>query len=60
MFPKYQWKRLRGAGDDGEAEEIPVKKSDHELDSARYILHTLFGHIRGHTSRRIDHGVGGN
>jgi hypothetical protein len=58
MFPKYQWKRLRGAGDDSEPEEIPVKVSDHELDAARYILHTLFGHIRGHSSRRTERGGG--
>lgn len=58
MFPKYQWKRLRGAGDDGEAEEIPVKKSDHELDACRYICHTLFGHIRGHGTRRTEQGGG--
>lgn len=58
MFPKYQWKRLRGAGDDSEAEEIPVKKSDHELDCVRYLCHTLFGHIRGHSSRRTEQGGG--
>jgi hypothetical protein len=58
MFPKYQWKRLRGAGDDAEPEEIPIKKSDHELDACRYICHTLFGHIRGHGSRRTEQGGG--
>jgi hypothetical protein len=60
MLPKYQWKKLRGASEADEPEEIPVKKEDHELDALRYVAHTLFGHIRGHSSRKIDHGVGGN
>ena len=58
MFPKYQWKRLRGAGDDSEPEEVPVKISDHELDACRYLCHTLFGHIRGHSSKRTEQGGG--
>lgn len=57
-FPKYQWKRLRGAGDDSEPEEIPIKSDDHELDAIRYVAHTLFGHIRGYGSRRSEQGGG--
>jgi hypothetical protein len=56
-MPKYQWKQIRGAV---EPEEVPVKSDDHECDSLRYQIFTLFGHIRGHRSRRNDHGVGGN
>lgn len=61
-MPKYEWKRVRkSSGDDSdERMEQPVKADDHELDCVRYLAHTLFGHIRGHSSRRIDHEVGGH
>jgi hypothetical protein len=57
-MPKYAWKRLRNASEDAEPEEIPVKSDDHEIDSLRYGLHTKFGHIRGHSSRRTERGGG--
>lgn len=57
-MPKYAWKRLRGASEDAEPEETPVKSDDHEIDSLRYGLHTRFGHIRGHSSRRTEQGGG--
>lgn len=57
-MPKYAWKRLRGASESDEPEEVPVKADDHECDSLRYCLHTMFGHIRGHSSKRSEQGGG--
>lgn len=59
-FPKYEWKQVKNRSEEDEREEVPKKGDEHELDSLRYVLTTLFGHIRGHTSKRIDQGVGGN
>lgn len=57
-LPKYEWKSARSTGENDEREETPVKFDDHEIDGLRYSLHTLWGHIRGTSTRRRETGGG--